>query len=81
MPIKSAIPLVLYSYNTIFRYQETLNSYFLSICILLSVTNPLRLLMSLLVIPLSGIEFLSHYEEMLSRDSGALRRGFSPLWS
>ena len=60
MHIKSAIPLVLYSYNTIFRYQETLKHYFL---ILLSVINPLRLLMSVLLIPLSGIEFLSHYED------------------
>jgi len=63
MLIKSAKPLVLYSYNTIFRYHETLSNYFLTICAFLSVSNPLRLLMSLLLIPLSGIEFLSHYEE------------------
>ncbi len=79
MPIKSAIPLVLYSYTTIFRYQETLNSYFLSICILLSVTNPLRLLMSLLVIPLSGIEFLSHYEECYQEIQGLYEKDF-PLY-
>lgn len=63
MHIKSAIPIVLYSYTTILRYKEPLDGYYLKICLWLSVANPLRLFMSLLLIPISGIEFLSHYGE------------------
>lgn len=63
MSLTSAYPLVIFSYQLVLENRSIFESYVSSILQLFGTLNPFRLLVSLLIQPILGIEFLSHYRE------------------
>lgn len=79
MPLKAAIPVIHYSYRLLSEHRETLSGYFFKICWRIRFTDPLRLMISLLLLPISGIEYLQHYGECY-QELQELYRGQVPLY-
>lgn len=63
MEIIATFPLVLYSYHLLESHRSGFDRYFGPLSQALGIFNPFRFLMSILIQPLSGIEYLSHYQE------------------
>ncbi|MBF0287561.1 MAG: hypothetical protein HQM14_07060 [SAR324 cluster bacterium] len=61
MEIIASFPLVLYSYHILESHCSRFERYFNPIFDALGIFNPLRFLMSALIQPLLGIEYLAHY--------------------
>ncbi|MCP4764372.1 MAG: transposase, partial [archaeon] len=63
---QAALPIIIYFFNIISENQMILHSYLFKIMIVLGVVDPVRLFMSILIQPIIGIEFQSHYRESYS---------------
>jgi hypothetical protein len=61
--IQAALPILLHVFSVLSVNSGLLQSYFQAILPLWGVVNPLTLCMSLLVQPLLGLEYMSHYRQ------------------
>jgi len=59
-----ALPIVLYMVNVLNDNQKTLHSYLFRLLFNFGINVPKRLLISILIQPIIGIEYQSHYQEL-----------------
>lgn len=59
--IEVTLPILLHVFHVVSAHHPLLESYFFRLVTVLGVTDPLRLLMSLMIQPIVGMEFQSHY--------------------